>query len=219
MSWTRPASRIWKPDFGSLCARAERAAQPGRATTAGHDGGPFPHGRHRDDDEGASSLTGLWACGEVASTGLHGGNRLASNSLLEGLVFGERIARAIRRVNLAPPRGTLEIVRRAPESGFDAGRMKALRGLIGRSLGPLRNGSLLQTGWRRLDDWNPATHAEADRVAVARLLMFAALERRESRGSHLRDDHPQPGTGVPARSFRQRHRTVESLALRRSRVA
>ena len=84
--------------FPGACSLARAAGldpcrQPLPVTTAAH----FHMGGIATDAQGATSLTGLWACGEVASTGLHGGNRLASNSLLEGLVFGSRIARAIRQ--------------------------------------------------------------------------------------------------------------------------
>jgi L-aspartate oxidase len=207
--------------FPGACALARAAnldpvAQPLPVTTAAH----FHMGGIATDAQGASSLPGLWACGEVASTGLHGGNRLASNSLLEGLVFGERIARAIRRAGPTPPQGTLEVARRLPDSGPDGGRMQALRRLIGSSLGPLRTGPAMLADLRRLEAWHPATRAEADRVVVARELMLAALWRRESRGSHQRADYPLAGAGAPARSFRRPAPVaVESLELRRSRVA
>ncbi len=190
--------------------------EPLPVTTAAH----FHMGGIATDAAGASSLTGLWACGEVASTGLHGANRLASNSLLEGLVFGERIARGIRRAQLTSPQGTLEVARRPAEFHCADGRVSSLRRLIGDSLGPLRAGPTMVAALQRLDAWNPATCAEDDHVVVARALLSAALMRRESRGAHQRADYPCGGAGVSARSFlRPAPAPVERLALVRSRVA
>ncbi|HEU4516369.1 MAG TPA: L-aspartate oxidase [Steroidobacteraceae bacterium] len=170
--------------------------------------------------DGATSLPGLWACGEVACTGLHGGNRLASNSLLEGLVFGERIARAIRSAPLAAPRGPLEVPRRRSLPGTDPARVALLRRLVGESLGPLRDGATLAAARERLADWSCDSRAEEDLAAVAGLMVSAALERRESRGAHYRSDFPVPSAGAPSRHFASPQATpVESLDPARSRVA
>ncbi len=207
--------------FPGACRLARNAGfdpdtEPLPVATAAH----FHMGGIATDAEGASSLAGLWACGEVASTGLHGANRLASNSLLEGLVFGARIARDIRRAQLATPRGSLEVARRPAERHCADGRVSLLRRLIGDSLGPLRAGPTMVAAMKQLDAWKPATRAEDDYVVVARALLSAALERRESRGAHQRADYPRSATGVPARSFlRLTFAPVEKLALVRSRVA
>ena len=96
-----PASPTLSSLPGRLCARQARWADAGRqplpVVTAAH----FHMGGIATDDAGRTSLAGLWACGEVAASGLHGGNRLASNSLLEGLVFGKRIARALEAEDVA----------------------------------------------------------------------------------------------------------------------
>ncbi|MGB5132779.1 MAG: L-aspartate oxidase [Steroidobacteraceae bacterium] len=206
--------------FPGTCRIARTAGldpriQPLPVVTAAH----FHMGGIATDAQGASSLAGLWACGEVASTGLHGANRLASNSLLEGLVFAQRIARDIRRAQFAPPQGQLEVARRAAEQRADH-RIQALRELVGLSLGPLRTGPAMVAALHRLETWKPEACAEDDRVVVARLLLSAALERRESRGAHQRADHPEAAAGPASRNFqRPQPAPVEKLELIRSRVA
>jgi L-aspartate oxidase len=95
----RPVIRNGKarlfPEAMEACREAgcDPATDPVPVAPAAH----YHMGGIRVDDEGRSSLAGLWACGEVASTGSHGANRLASNSLLEAVVYGRRVARAIAR--------------------------------------------------------------------------------------------------------------------------
>ena len=204
--------------FPGTCAIARAAGIDPRlhalpVTAAAH----FHMGGIATDERGATSLPGLWACGEVSATGLHGGNRLASNSLLEGLVFGERIAAGIRAARLPAPKGSLAIPRRAQFEAGDGSRIEALRKLVGESLGPLRQGPIMTSALALLASWQPASRAEDDATALARLLLSAALERRESRGAHYRTDHPQPGAGAAARSFVQ-PRPAPSAALVRAHV-
>lgn len=185
-------------------------------TAAAH----FHMGGIATDREGATSLPGLRACGEVAATGLHGGNRLASNSLLEGLVFGERIARAIGAVRLPAPRGVLATPGFRAAAAADPSRLAALRRLIGSSLGPLRDGRTMTAALARLDTLPAASRAEDDLGTVARLALTAALDRRESRGAHFRADFPERAAGPAARRFTSPAASpVEPLFRLESRVA
>jgi L-aspartate oxidase len=207
--------------FPAACELARRAGfdasrRPLPIATAAH----FHMGGIATDAWGRSSLAGLWACGEVAATGLHGGNRLASNSLLEGLVFGRRIAGAIRAERLPLPQGALALPRRRAAGEVDPARIASLRRTIGESLGPIRSEAAMTRARMRIDRRTPDSLAEDDLMLVARLLIAAALARRESRGAHHRLDCPQPAPGLPRRSYLlPLPAPVESLSLARSRVA
>jgi L-aspartate oxidase len=172
-----------------------RGALP--VTAAAH----FHMGGIATDASGATSLRGLYACGEVAATGLHGGNRLASNSLLEGLVFGERIARAIGAAPLPAPGDALFAPLRGDAVQADPRRLADLRRVFSASLGPLRQGAAMTGALARLADWRSGSRAEDDVATVARLVLAAALSRRESRGAHFRADFPQRDEALALRRF------------------
>jgi L-aspartate oxidase len=207
--------------FPGACAAAREAgfdpsSRPLPVAEAAH----FHMGGIASDGFGAASIPGLWACGEVAATGLHGGNRLASNSLLEGLVFGVRIAQAIRAAALPPPAGVLEAPRRTSPGIPDPDRIRLLRRLASDALGPLRDGPAMAGALARVEAWRPASRAEEDLLAIARLLLRAALARRESRGAHHRADHPAADAAAARRSFVQPpHSPLATLGAARSRVA
>jgi L-aspartate oxidase len=205
---------------GAVAIARAAGFDPGRQPLPVAAAAHFHMGGIATDADGATSLPGLWACGEVACTGLHGGNRLASNSLLEGLVFGERIARAIRTASMPVPHGPLEAARRPRLPAADAARLGKLRRLVGESLGPLRDGAGLAAARDRLAAWRCESRAEENVTAVGSLMVAAALDRRESRGAHYRSDFPTSSAGTPARRFASPQATaVQSVDPARSRVA
>ncbi|MCI4357972.1 MAG: L-aspartate oxidase [Thermoplasmata archaeon] len=156
------------------------------------------------DLEARTSLPGVLACGELASTGVHGANRLASNSLLEGLVFGERAVRQL--LHPAPggpkPPARLVRIRLDPGEGHDEpGRILPRVGeLLWAQVGIVRNGPGLAEAGRELGriqrECEPRSGELAGRGAnatlTARIITRAALAREESRGAHYRSDFPRP---------------------------
>jgi L-aspartate oxidase len=157
------------------------------------------------DLHGRTSVPQLFAAGEVACTGLHGANRLASNSLLEGLVFGARAADAmtapLRGASLPSPEA--ETVTTTAAAGA-APNAFAVRDLMWRQAGLVRSHASLEDAVTRLHAWRTATDAlrvaapgnrERRRLAslatVGYLIARAALRREESRGGHFRSDFPQ----------------------------
>jgi L-aspartate oxidase len=160
------------------------------------------------DLSGRTTLRGLWAAGEVTSSGLHGANRLASNSLLEGLVYGARVAEDIvQTLEAAGPRA-LEV---PPISGppvkdgharIDLVDLReSLRALFWRRVGITRDEAGLNEAAQRVDHWGryilPLEFDDTpgwsmqNMLIVARLMIAAARERKESRGVHCRSDYPQ----------------------------
>ncbi|MET4218834.1 L-aspartate oxidase [Bradyrhizobium sp. LB14.3] len=149
------------------------------------------------DDRGRSSIDGLWAGGEVSSTGAHGANRLASNSLLEAVVYAARIADDIAGRTtpsparlpdaLVPPRG----------AASDAAAVKRLRTLMSAHVGVIRDGDGLAEAVRSFAAFErEATSIAVRNMATAALLVAAsAWSRCESRGAHFRSDH---SADVPA---------------------
>ncbi len=152
------------------------------------------------DANGRTTLPGLWACGEVTATGAHGANRLASNSLLEALVFGARVADDLR-ISLRAGE-TLRTANLRAASGFDRGRNSpgdreltaAVRRIMWEKVGLVRDEDGLtsaQDELERLAETHRNAAGEArNLLAVARLVTAAALVRRESRGGHYRSDLP-----------------------------
>ena len=182
----------------------------------------------RTETSGATTLPGLFAAGEVACSGVHGANRLASNSLLEGLVFGTRAARAaIAYAACTTKRGhpcpTAEELTASPLGALDdADKMRSsLRRLMWGKVGLVRTGDSLASAVAQLCRWERAVNQPfrsrrdlevKNMVQVARCIAEAAMWRTNSVGAHYRADFPQA-----RRPERTQHscveRTGESIGL------
>ena len=157
------------------------------------------------DTHGRTSLAGLWACGEVSCVGVHGANRLASNSLLDAMVFGARVGRDLmRKVRGLPPAKALlgrVDARFGDQSTGDGGHSEIrceIRDLMWGEVGLVRTAGGLQhavEGLVRLAHrLGPGSSETHNLLTVARVVTQAAFVRRESRGAHFRRDHvPTPG--------------------------
>lgn len=159
------------------------------------------------DLAGRTSVDGLWAAGECAATGLHGANRLASNSLMEAVVMGARAARDIQ--DFVPPAGTgvidfshLPELKAAKEPVV---AREQLRQIMTDLVGVIRNDRGLKEAVRSLSQLSETAEAAdaktADMALVARMIAVSALERRESRGGHCRGDYPKADRRLQKRTF------------------
>ncbi|QIG49090.1 L-aspartate oxidase [Nordella sp. HKS 07] len=146
------------------------------------------------DRSGRSSVAGLWAAGEVASTGLHGANRLASNSLTEALITGLRVGEDLS--GTSPRRLRKPRIQELPCSSDPA----AVRPILSRYLGVTRDEAGLHTAIAALRPLAESHREAADPALVGLMIAEAALARQESRGAHYRTDFPQKST-IAARSF------------------
>jgi L-aspartate oxidase len=158
------------------------------------------------DAQGQTTLTGLWAAGEVTSSGLHGANRLASNSLLEGLVFGAHAGRGAsqRAREIADDYVVPDLSHPACEDQAEpldvADIRNSLTSLMWRAVGVRRNQDDLRSARQAIEQWcryvlarqfnSPSGWELQNMLIIARLIVQAALEREESRGVHLRTDFP-----------------------------
>ncbi|HSS50272.1 MAG TPA: FAD-binding protein [Thermoanaerobaculia bacterium] len=163
------------------------------------------------DEQGRTSLPGLWAAGEVTSTGVHGANRLASNSLLEALVFGGRVAEDLRA---GLPKARTPRSLRTADAGpavlapDDGELVTAIRRLMWEKVGLVRDEAGLNEALAELDRLSarflqarPAAGEARNLLGVGRLVAAAALARRESRGGHYRSDYPLPDPAWQRRQF------------------
>jgi L-aspartate oxidase len=155
--------------------------------------------------DGSASLRRLWACGEVSWTGLHGANRLASNSLLEALVYGRRVGRAVaaaprdnetdRPIEEIANRTAIELADR-PWADRDDSIVAELRKLMWRDVGLVRSTTGLRRAQIELDRLgrccSPGAGEVDNLLTVAGLVTAAAAVRTESRGAHTRRDFARP---------------------------
>ncbi|MCB2114169.1 MAG: L-aspartate oxidase, partial [Parvularculaceae bacterium] len=184
------------PTVFAACARngvdPRKALMPVAPAAHYHMGGVFT------DLEGKSSLEGLSAVGEVASTGVHGANRLASNSLLEAVVFGAAIAERLKSAPLAMRKGA-----GAPEDRYelapkpaDARLMMRLRKAMSKGVALIRSRESLDAALETISELNEAeliTSGLKSALASAELIVQGAQMREESRGGHWRTDFPETG--------------------------
>jgi len=162
----------------------------------------------RIDLEARTSLGRLWACGECACSGLHGANRLGSNSLLEGLVFGHRAGEGAGRAAAAAPGDAAPRPARSeppanPEDRLDLRDvLNSLKSLMWRHVGIERSEDLLREAEESIDFWcryvmNKEFHYRGgwelqNLLTLAKIVTVAARSRQESRGVHYRSDFPEP---------------------------
>ncbi len=156
------------------------------------------------DAWGKTSLPGLFACGETASTGVHGANRLASNSLLEGVVFGARVAQALTTPSAPSLRRQAvpdveELTPRQRTNATTRPARERMRALMWEEVGILRHQAGLDEARAAPETWAGAlpdddveSHETANLALVGWVMAEAALRREESRGAHYRLDFPEP---------------------------
>ncbi|KAB2588948.1 L-aspartate oxidase [Streptomyces arboris] len=201
-------AQMWEQRFPTILAACrahgiDPVTEPIPVAPAAH----YASGGIRTDLRGRTTVPGLYACGEVACTGVHGANRLASNSLLEGLVFAERIAADIAETR--PPRtepakstGGEPVALLAPET------RTAIQRIMTRGAGVLRSAGSLAAAAEELEALHRSAAADVDAadpkdavpgvdawevtnlLLVSRVLVAAAREREETRGCHWREDRP-----------------------------
>jgi len=205
------------PNVASACLEAgiDPATRPIPVAPAEH----YHMGGLWTDARGRTSLPGLWAAGESGATGLHGANRLASNSLLEAVVYGARAAEDVRAAlpSLPEPDAPAPAPRAVPP---DAAAAREIRDIMQRHVGVLRDASGLRAALLRLLVLREkAVAAEnldlRNRAEAALLIAAAAQKRRESRGGHFRTDYPQADPAQAQRAFIS---LDEALALAREQV-
>lgn len=166
----------------------------------------YVSGGVRTDIDGRSSIRGLYACGEVACTGVHGANRLASNSLLEGLVFSRRIGSAVIADALLPAE---PVSQGTPGVLIPVHMRRPMQRIMDEDAGVLRSAASLRRAATWLTeavrtappDVSPTTEnwETTNIMTIAQVLVRHALLREETRGSHWREDFPESETDWQAR--------------------
>ena len=193
-----------------IAAGIDPAKQPIPVAPAAH----YHMGGISVDAHGRTSLKGLWAGGEVSSTGAHGANRLASNSLLEAVVYAARIAEDIDGSLIAAPTRLSVAPANQPNGAIPPPTEKSLRVMMTSHVGVIRDRERLEEAVRAFAtiEQNTEDVALRNMATTALLVATSAWTRRESRGAHYRIDYP---TESPALA----HRTMTTLAAARDIAA
>lgn len=203
-----PVDRIRSrfPHIGKVCA--DFGLDITRDKVPVRPGAHYMIGGVTTEESGQTSLPNLWAAGEVTSTGLHGANRLASNSLLEGVVYGLRcgqnasVAAGSIPDSFTAPAMSAEPTTDAPDESLDLADIRnSLKSLMWRSIGITRSDELLAAAMQQLDFWanyvcrrdlmEPEGWELQNMMLIGRVMATAARERCESRGVHARSDYPE----------------------------
>ncbi len=197
-------SRMRFPGIASACAKfgIDIATDPIPVRPGAH----YMVGGVTVDMQGQTSMPGLWAAGEVTSSGLHGANRLASNSLLEGLVYGAHAGESASRAALDMPDTMWAMAIEQPayplNPDFDVADVRAsMKSLMGRLVGVQRDAAGLREAADQVDGFcsfvmkrqfaSEAGWELQNLLCTAQMMTRAALARQESRGVHFRLDHPK----------------------------
>ncbi|WP_097958536.1 MULTISPECIES: L-aspartate oxidase [unclassified Streptomyces] len=232
-------ARMWEQRFPTILAACrshgiDPVTEPIPVAPAAH----YASGGVRTDLRGRTTVPGLYACGEVACTGVHGANRLASNSLLEGLVFAERIAADI--ADARPPRtepaGDPDAGGPAPLLAPEA--RTAIQRTMTRGAGVLRSADSLAAADEELEALHREAAADAEGpggtktvvpgvdawevtnlLLVSRVLVAAAREREETRGCHWREDRPDRDDAHSRRHLVVRIAPDRTLVVHRTETA
>ncbi|KIC37856.1 L-aspartate oxidase [Leisingera sp. ANG-M7] len=200
------------PTVAETCARAgiDPVAQPIPVAVAAH----YHMGGVEADLQGRTSLANLWVCGEASSTGLHGANRLASNGLLEALVYARNAARDIAALNLEADAAEVLPVFSAGGQELAPVAVNSLREVMTAHAGVRRTAVGLKKALAtiaRLEDEQAEDENFLNMCATATLIAAAALKREESRGGHFRDDFPEAD---PTQAHRTRITLNEAMGIR-----
>jgi L-aspartate oxidase len=212
------------PTVYALCQKA--GIDPARGLIPVAPAAHYHMGGIATDARGRSSVPGLWAVGEVTSTGLHGANRLASNSLLEALVFGARAAADIRQLERGTrqaPRTDLQRVGdiTADHAAARGPAVNRLRRTMSEHVGVVRTAAGLKHAISTLRDIERKAGSDrvlANMALAARFIAVGALLREESRGAHARTDFPAAAESFAARTYLTLE-DIDEIGARTSNVA
>ncbi|MHB6908856.1 L-aspartate oxidase [Streptomyces sp. DB-54] len=233
-------AEMWEHRFPTILAACrahgiDPVTEPIPVAPAAH----YASGGVRTDLYGRTTVPGLYACGEVACTGVHGANRLASNSLLEGLVFAERIAADIAADGTTAP-AAAPVEARAPLPLLVPEARSGVQRIMAAGAGVLRSAASLAQAADDLDRLQrEAAEAAVEPVAasvkapepgveaweatnllcVARVLVAAARRREETRGCHWREDHPDRDDASWRRHFRITFDADRTLSIHTTQTA